>query len=633
MRNRIRVFLATVVMCGMVLTGCGSSSPERVTPEGSQEIEITNAEKVDSNYDCIVVDGSPEGISAAVSAARNGLKTLLICQDAALGGLYTLGELNFIDVPESRSGQLLVGGIYKEFSDAVGGSGFDIIKAKNTFYQMVANEENLTLRVNSHFEKPLMDGQTITGVQVEEDGKSVKYHAPVVIDATPDGNICAAAKVPYTFAGEDIGERDREMGVTLVFRLSGVDWDKVSAHVTKIPEGESVAEGDVNGNLAWGYSKEGFAYEPTDEAMRLRGFNIARQDNGDVLLNALIIFDVDALDPESCAEGIARGKAELPMIIEYMRAHCEGFENAALVNTADQLYVRETRHFECEKMLTIDDVLENRAQPDAICVTNYPVDVQATKTQRFGTVVGFPDQYEISFGSLVPKKVEGLMIVGRSAGFTSLAAGSARIVPTGMACGQAVGVAAKLCVEQGVTPRELYGDAKAVKKMQKTLEKQGALLAHQETEEPIMNHWAYDGLKVIRSMGYADGGYDNNYRLDDAVTGPRFCNLVNLAIKKSGLSLEPRVTVTQTPNNTDLLVALSSKVAALEGGAAPTTFDQAVKFFQERGVLDQTLTEKFADSNSTADAGSCYMLAARLYEYLLTLPGAVEYSAIHHLPK
>lgn len=633
MRNRIRVFLATVVMCGMVLTGCGSSSPERVTPEGSQEIEITNAEKVDSNYDCIVVDGSPEGISAAVSAARNGLKTLLICQDAALGGLYTLGELNFIDVPESRSGQLLVGGIYKEFSDAVGGSGFDIIKAKNTFYQMVANEENLTLRVNSHFEKPLMDGQTITGVQVEEDGKSVKYHAPVVIDATPDGNICAAAKVPYTFAGEDIGERDREMGVTLVFRLSGVDWDKVSAHVTKIPEGESVAEGDVNGNLAWGYSKEGFAYEPTDEAMRLRGFNIARQDNGDVLLNALIIFDVDALDPESCAEGIARGKAELPMIIEYMRAHCEGFENAALVNTADQLYVRETRHFECEKMLTIDDVLENRAQPDAICVTNYPVDVQATKTQRFGTVVGFPDQYEISFGSLVPKKVEGLMIVGRSAGFTSLAAGSARIVPTGMACGQAVGVAAKLCVEQGMTPRELYGDAKAVKKMQKTLEKQGALLAHQETEEPIMNHWAYDGLKVIRSMGYADGGYDNNYRLDDAVTGPRFCNLVNLAIKKSGLSLEPRVTVTQTPTNTDLLVALSSKVAALEGGAAPTTFDQAVKFFQERGVLDQTLTEKFADSNSTADAGSCYMLAARLYEYLLTLPGAVEYSAIHHLPK
>ena len=44
--------------------------------------------------------------------------------------------------------------------------------------------------------------------------------------------------------------------------------------------------------------------------MRLRGFNIARQDNGDVLLNALIIFDVDALDPASCAEGISFFLAE-----------------------------------------------------------------------------------------------------------------------------------------------------------------------------------------------------------------------------------------------------------------------------------------------------------------------------------
>ena len=68
-----------------------------------------------------------------------------------------------------------------------------------------------------------MDGQTITGIEVEEDGKNVKYHAPVVIDATPDGNVCAAADVPYTFAGEDIGERDREMGVTLaLFKRCGL---------------------------------------------------------------------------------------------------------------------------------------------------------------------------------------------------------------------------------------------------------------------------------------------------------------------------------------------------------------------------------------------------------------------------
>lgn len=89
MKIKFRALLATVLMGGLLVSGCGANQPEPVVPEGSQEIVISNAEKVETDYDCIVVDGSPEGISAAISAARNGLKTLLICQDAALGGLYT----------------------------------------------------------------------------------------------------------------------------------------------------------------------------------------------------------------------------------------------------------------------------------------------------------------------------------------------------------------------------------------------------------------------------------------------------------------------------------------------------------------------------------------------------------------
>lgn len=633
MKRKWMILAAAMMACTLWVTGCGSDTTEKDASAPVEEVKITNEENVSPNYDCIVVDGSPEGITAAISAARNGLDTLLICQDDALGGLYTLGELNYIDVPESRDGTVLVEGIYKEFSDAVGGSGFDITTAKNTFYEMVKAEENITLRVNSHFEAPVMDGHTVTGVTVEEDGKNVTYTAPVVIDATPDGDVCAAAGAPYTYAGEDIGERDREMGVTLVFRLSGVDWDKVVEYVSTPQEGASAAEGGANGNLAWGYSDEGYAYEPKDENLRLRGFNIARQDNGDVLINSLIIFDVDALDADSRAEGIARGQKELSSIVEYMREHCVGFENAELVDTAEQLYVRETRHIQCESMLTIDDVLENRSQPDAIAVTNYPVDVQATKTQRYGTVVGFPDQYEIGLGSLIPLEIDGIMIVGRAAGYTSLAAGSARIVPTGMACAQAAGVAAKVALdnENIRVLRDLLASEASISEVQNLLEKQGARLEHTETHEAVMDHWAYSGLKVIRSMGFADGGYDNDYHLDDAVTGPRFANMMNTVVKKSGLALEPRITVNGTTNNEDMLMALSAKVAALDGSTAPSDFSASVAFLQSRGILDNTLTEKFAEATATADAGSCYMLAARLYEYLLTLPGASAYEAIDRL--
>ena len=212
--------IAAACACALIFAGCSSDTATENAPEAVEEITIINEENVPTSYDCIVVDGSPEGVTAAISAARNGLSTLLICQDEALGGLYTLGELNYIDVPESRDGTVLVEGIYKEFYDAVGGSGFDVTVAKNTFYEMVQAEDNITLRVQSKFVEPVLEDHAVTGVTVEEDGERVTYTAPVVIDATPDGDVCAAAGCDYTFAGEDIGERDREMGVTLVFRLS-----------------------------------------------------------------------------------------------------------------------------------------------------------------------------------------------------------------------------------------------------------------------------------------------------------------------------------------------------------------------------------------------------------------------------
>ena len=85
----------------------------------------------DKLYDVIVVGGDPEGIAAAVTAARNGMNTLLIEDDEALGGLMTLGGLNFIDMCTGDDGTLLTQGTFLEFHDAVGGTAFDIQKAKD----------------------------------------------------------------------------------------------------------------------------------------------------------------------------------------------------------------------------------------------------------------------------------------------------------------------------------------------------------------------------------------------------------------------------------------------------------------------------------------------------------------------
>ena len=632
MKKKFSALVAMLLIVTMLFSSC-SGGDTTTTAEPESLPTFTNEGTADSDYDVIVVGSDPEGIAAALSAARNGMKTLLLSKDSTPGGLYTLGALNFIDVPETRDGTLLVGGIYEEFVNAVGGSGFDIVNAANVFNDMLTAEDNLTVRYGAKFQEPVMNGNTITGVTVLEEGDMlVTYNAPYIIDATQDGDVAAAAGAPYTYAGEDIGERDREMGVTLVFRVSGVNWDSMCRYLTiKRGIGEifnkSTSMG-VSGNTAWGFSDEGYAYEPSDEAMRLRGFNMAKQDNGDVLVNALLIFDVDPLDEASREEGIARAKAELENIIPYLQDEFWGFGDCELAGTAEDLYVRESRHITCEYNLTIDDVLENRDQDDRIAVTSYPVDVQPTKTQTYGTVVGYPDQYAVGYKSLVPQDVDGLLVVGRAAGYTSLAAGSARIVPTGMACGEAAGVAVAVAKAQSATPRDLVDDDAAIAEIQEKLTAQGAKLDHTQTHEEVMDHWAYPGVKVLRSLGVLDGGYDNNYYLDDTITMNRYQNMVNNAVKKAGFELSEKIYVNEEVPARQIIGTMARAVIELEGAdKLADDNDVYMNALKERGIMTDELAEYFTDMEAAPNAGAVTLLTARFYSYLLTLDGAQSLSA------
>lgn len=591
------ILLLAVAMCG--LTGCGDNSnvAEHPIEDGM-------------DYDVIVVGGDPEGVCAAVSSARNGLKTLLIEDDEALGGLMTLGKLNFIDICESRDGSILTQGLFMEFYDAVGGTAFDVETAKQFFYDWVVNEENATLKLNTEFVKPVMDGNTIVGVVVEENGEQATYTASRIIDATVDADVAATAGVPYTIAGEDIGEKERHMGVTLVFELSGVNWDKVVNYLENDDnEGTGATE-----KTAWGYTREGYAYEPKDELMRLRGFNVARQDNGNVLVNALIIFDVDAMSEESKAQGIARAQKELEYIVPYVREHFIGFEDVQLAGTASQLYIRESRHIIGEYQLTIDDVLENRDQWDKIAIVAYPADIQPTAGQTYGTVIGSPDRYAIPFRSIVPLEVENMLVIGRSASYTSLAAGSARVIPVGMAEGEAAGVASAYSLNNAISFRDMSADEAAIADVQKTLKKQGAYLDDFEVHEAFMDHWAYPGVKVIRSLGLLDGGYSNDYRLDEPMGKWRLQNMINNSLKKTGREFALVEDITDPVTNGNM-IAVAARLADVHAG----TYEAQLNGLQEKGILTEEILSHLGAETETPLAAEAIMIVANLYQYYLAM--------------
>lgn len=212
----------------------------------------------------------------------------------------------------------------RKFYNAVGGTAFDIELAKDVFMQMVTQEENLTLKLNTQFVEPVMKDNKIQGVVLQQDGTNMTYKAKSVIDATVDADVAAAAGAQYTYLGEDYGQKKDVTGVTLVFELSGIDWQQVAQYLN---EDDNPNTGATE-KAAWGYNEESFAYVPQDKETRLRGLNIALQDDGNVLVNGFIIFGVNPLDKASKAAGMERGKAELKYIVPYLQENFIGFANA-----------------------------------------------------------------------------------------------------------------------------------------------------------------------------------------------------------------------------------------------------------------------------------------------------------------
>lgn len=514
-RRRSWLVVALVVVAGVVGLGIFML----LNNDGTND-EITNIPE--EQYDVIVIGGEPEGVASAVSAARNGAKTLLVEHRKDLGGLFTYGMLNFLDIPQGEDGYSVSRGIFQEWHNLVGGkSAFGIEAAKTAFKKLVNEEENLTFLPETIVEEVILEGNHIQSVKLSNKEGIFEVEGSAFIDATQDGDFAVKAGAPFFIGGEDIGIKDKKMSVTLMIHLKNVDWDGIK----KTAESEKFGSAVVNDNVAWGFSDLHHVYKPSEENTRLRGLNLAKVGD-EYFINALQIFGVDGLDPQSKEAAIEKGKREIENILTYLKKEFPGFENAEIASFPSELYVRETRHIWAEYQLPMSDVWTNRDHWDNIGYGAYPVDIQAQTPQDYGYIVSVPKQYAIPFRSLVPKEIDGLLVVGRAAGFSSIAAGSARVVPTGMTTGEAAGAAAAISSREGITFREMSKNEELIETLRTTLAKQGAFVEHISTSYPYEGEW-YDGaIQTLINYGLIFGRYDNDMKVDEATTKESFIRVI-----------------------------------------------------------------------------------------------------------
>lgn len=571
-----------------------------------------------NTFDVIVYGSEPEGISAAVSAARSNLDVLLVTEDSEVGGLMTLGGLNFIDMNYDKDGTLLTRGIFEEFYKEVGGSAFEIEEAIKAFRKML-KDEGVYLKKEVTLENPILENKKITGLTVKDKKNNLKeFKGKRVIDASADAVLAAKAGVPYFMAGEDINQDDRPMGVTLIFQVENINWPKLFLH-TNINRLLGELNQDYRRdwgaklNTAWGYDDVGHAFEPEASDIVVRGLNIARQKKGRSLINCLLILDVNPLSEESRSEARKKAEKEIDKLITYFRKNIPGFEKVELVDTAEKLYTRESRYIKGEYQLNINDVLGNRDHYDRIAIGSYPIDIQPTRRWQRGVILGNPDRYSIPFRSILPLQIDNLLVVGRSAAFTSLSGGSARVIPIGMSTGEAAGIASAYSIKNQVDFRKIAETKDKINKIQKELISRGAYLEPFDREDPLKDTPAYESIKILRKLGVLYGGYDNDYNLQEPISRGRFSSLLNAILKDVNYH-DKREELEIPEEKEPVSEFIFEKILAIIGQEAVSFQDSKEKLL-DKNILTSKIVDDF-EKNEIPNFKETSILLANFYQYL-----------------
>ncbi|HEY1869331.1 MAG TPA: FAD-dependent oxidoreductase [Candidatus Cybelea sp.] len=422
-----------------------------------------------TDFDVLVIGGGNAGCAAAIAAARQGARTLLVERYGFLGGTATAAMVGPWMTFHSGN-ERIVGGIAQEMVERLMRKGaspghlrdssdyvatitpFDPEVHKALLFEMM-RDAGVELLLHAYFLSAHVENDVVTGAEFATIGGTRTQRAQVVIDATADALVAASAGVP-TQQGD---ERGRVQPATLIFRLSHVDLTELAAYVREHP-GEmrsSLSERErtpenitaVAGLYSlWERAREQGA---VDVPRELVSFFISPYPD-EVTVNMTRVVDVDPLDPVDLTRAEVEARLQAMQLFEFFRSRVPGFQNARIAGTGTQIGIRESRRIVGRYTLTREDVLTGRKFEDAVARSAYPIDLHnpsgsGTTTHRLKP----GDSYEIPYRCLVPVNRESLLVAGRCISTTHEALASTRLTPTVMTLGQAAGTAAALASKDG----------------------------------------------------------------------------------------------------------------------------------------------------------------------------------------
>ena len=416
---------------------------------------------VTDSFDVIVAGSGPAGICAAVSAAREGARVALIESAGVIGGNLTVGHVSPLLGAVSRGTYYdeivqLLSGTTPDKAGHVTRNGrempLDPEAAKIKLTRWVS-ESGVTVMLGCNVTDVIKEGNRVRGLIITSMTRGLfALNADAVIDATGDGTVSMLAGAEYSVGRDSDG---RTQPCTLEFLVAGVDESvAISAwggsDPVKLPSGEEYrqlcrrmcAAGELPENV---------------HIVRLHQTGTP----GERSINATQLNGIDPLDPATRFRADAILRDQIEVCLNFLHKYVPGYENCFIKSTGAVLGVRETRRIKGDDTVTDAYVEQGLTSPDAVVHKAWFL-IDIHNPAGGGQAEGFaqPAQpYDIPYGALLPRGIEGLLTAGRCISGTHRAHASYRVMAICMAMGEAAGVAAALSSAKLITPRELGASA------------------------------------------------------------------------------------------------------------------------------------------------------------------------------
>ena len=394
------------------------------------------------SYNVVVIGGGSAGLAAAVTAAGHGARVALVERYGFLGGMATAGMVSTIcglyRTSSSGSPEPLNEGFAQTLAlrlVAMPGCGQPVRRGR-TFvlpytpfaFACLADEFTAPIRRLDVYLHAYLVGVTTAGgridaLRVSTWERVLELRAQAVVDTSGD----AVAGHQAGAATETTPVAERQLP-SLVFVLQRVDTEALGRG-SRAALLRTLAGAEQEGRLPKGASNLTLALSPQP---------------GEVICKLALSGIAEELPPGRTFLTVAEqeGRRRARAVTELLKTMAP-FARAFVSHAAPQVGVRESRRIVGRYSLTREDVLSGRKFEDGVARASWPIELW--EDGKLGATYEYLEDgqtYDIPLRCLEARSLDNLFMAGRCMSASHEALGSARVIGTCLATGEAAGIAA-----------------------------------------------------------------------------------------------------------------------------------------------------------------------------------------------